>query len=424
VRPLHISHSDGLGGADIAAYRIHRAVLAQCESRMAVAVRTTDDPTVVQLPQSSTGARPWMREHLTDLALHLQKSSNPVHRSANLVPSGALDFVNNSGASVVHLHWMGSDTMSITEIGGISVPTVWTLHDSWAFTGAEHHPEDADDRRYASGYTRSSRRPGNSRYDLDAAVFYRKLRHWRQMFWLAAPSRFMADLASRSTLAAAWPCRVIPNPLDTDVFRLAGDASRSALRSSWNIPQGAPVILFGASPGSDRNKGTDLLAAALSAVAARIPGAHAVVFGADAPPMPFPLPTHWAGRVDSPEDLAAVYSAADVMVVPSRMESFSQTASEAQACGTPVVAFATSGLLDVVEDGVSGLLVEPYDTTALGTAISSLLQDAGLRTRLGRQARDRAVRLWSMPVVAAQYLDWYAEAEAGQRESSSDQRMA
>jgi glycosyltransferase involved in cell wall biosynthesis len=112
------------------------------------------------------------------------------------------------------------------------------------------------------------------------------------------------------------------------------------------------------------------------------------------------------------------------MVVPSRIESFSQTASEAQACGTPVVAFATSGLLDVVEDGVSGLLAEPYDTTALGAAIASVLQDAELRARLGGQARDRAVRTWSMPVVAAQYLDWYAEAVDGQRRVVADQRMA
>ncbi len=65
------------------------------------------------------------------------------------------------------------------------------------------------------------------------------------------------------------------------------------------------------------------------------------------------------------------------------------------AYGRPVVATAVGGLLDAVEDGVTGLLVAPRDPAALRAAIERLLEDADLRDRLGRAARDRARSEWS-----------------------------
>lgn len=418
--PLHISHSNTGGGADIAATRIHRAELASgMDSRMAVAKHVGDDPTVLQLPQAGGWPSAWAREHLTDLALWTQLSRNPVHRSLNLVPSGALGLVSELRPSVVHLHWMGSDTMSVAEIGWLAAggPVVWTLHDSWAFTGAEHHPEDAGDNRFTVGYTPASRRPGSGRFDLDASAYRRKAKHWRSPMWLAAPSQFMADLAARSVIARGWPSRVIPNPLDTDVFKPLPANEIAAARATFGLPTDQPVVLFGASPNSAFNKGWDLLKPALRTVAERVPGAVAVVFGVDAPAAPpaVGMPVHYIGRVDDPARLATLYAASTVMVVPSRLESFSQTASEAQASGTPVVAFATSGLLDVVDTGVTGLLAEPFSSADLADAIERILTDKTMHAGMSTAARERALRLWSPAVVAAAYANWYDEAIRGQR---------
>lgn len=416
LRPLHISHSNAGGGADIAATRIHRAELASgVDSRMAVAVRVGDDPTVIQLSQAGSLGRSWARAHLAGLALWTQRSRNPVHRSLNLVPSGALDLVASMQPSVVHLHWMGSDTMSVAEIGRLAAarPVVWTLHDSWAFTGAEHHPEDADDDRFAVGYTATSRRPGSTRFDLDASVYRRKAKHWRSPMWLAAPSRFMADLAARSVIARDWPCRVIPNPLDTSVFAPLPTDAVATTRASFGLPVSAPIVLFGASPNSTFNKGWDLLQPALQQVAARVPNAVAAVFGAETPSASLGMPVHDVGRIDDPARLSSLYAASTVMVVPSRLESFSQTASEAQASGTPVVTFATSGLLDVVDPGVTGLLATPFSSDDLADAIVHVLTNDAMRAAMSHAARDRAVRLWSPAVVAAAYVDWYDEAIRG-----------
>ena len=416
MRVLHVCYSDGLGGADIAAYRIHRALLeAGTDSRMLVRRRTTDDPTVTQMPAAGGVLREYARDHLAAWSLWTQKSSNSVHRSINAVDSGVLSLLDDPSIDVVNLHWVGSDTLSLREIGAITRPVVWTMHDSWPFCGAEHHPEDADDRRFTVGYTREARRPGNSRFDLDAWVWRRKRRRFTRPFHLVGPSRWMVEQARASTLMGTWPMTVIPNPLDPVAFTRVDSA---LARSTLGLPIDRPVVLFGAMGGGQhRNKGWDLLQPALSQAAREVPGVVAAVFGEDAPAQParLGLPVHYLGRVVGDDTMARIYSAADVMVVPSRIESFSQTASEAQACGTPVVAFATSGLLDVLADGETGLLADPFDPAALARDLAALLLDPMRSQAMGERAARRARELWAGPLVAKQYLDWYREAVRTQR---------
>jgi glycosyltransferase involved in cell wall biosynthesis len=96
------------------------------------------------------------------------------------------------------------------------------------------------------------------------------------------------------------------------------------------------------------------------------------------------------------DDPAAVWEACDVAVVPSTApEPFGLVAVEAMAAGKPVVAAAHGGLLDIVEDGVTGLLVPPGDATALGGALNRLANDEGLRLRMGAAGRERQRRLFT-----------------------------
>ncbi|HEY2704240.1 MAG TPA: glycosyltransferase [Candidatus Dormibacteraeota bacterium] len=93
-----------------------------------------------------------------------------------------------------------------------------------------------------------------------------------------------------------------------------------------------------------------------------------------------------------PSRLAELYALAEVCVVPSHTESFGLVALEAQASGTPVVATAVGGLVEVVENGVTGFLLEGRDPAAFAGRIGELLGDTALRERMGAAARERAGR--------------------------------
>jgi glycosyltransferase involved in cell wall biosynthesis len=96
-----------------------------------------------------------------------------------------------------------------------------------------------------------------------------------------------------------------------------------------------------------------------------------------------------------PRELGPWYERAALLVVPSRREGYGMAAREAMAHGRPVVATAVGGLVDAVEDGVTGLLVRPGDVPGLRHAVERLLADARLRTTLGAAARARAESEWS-----------------------------
>jgi D-inositol-3-phosphate glycosyltransferase len=104
--------------------------------------------------------------------------------------------------------------------------------------------------------------------------------------------------------------------------------------------------------------------------------------------------------------LADFYRAADVVVIPSRAESFGLVAAEAQACGTPVVAAKVGGLVYVVDDGVTGILVDGWSPVDYADVIDRLLSDDGLRKKMGEAAVVWAKR-FSWDATVRRYLELY-----------------
>jgi glycosyltransferase involved in cell wall biosynthesis len=112
----------------------------------------------------------------------------------------------------------------------------------------------------------------------------------------------------------------------------------------------------------------------------------------------------------APRDLGPWYERAAIVCCPSRREGYGVVAREAMAHGRPVVACAVGGLVDAVEDGVTGLLVPPRDPEALRAALERLLEDAELRRRLGDAARDRARERFSRGAATEAALAAYRAA--------------
>jgi len=136
-----------------------------------------------------------------------------------------------------------------------------------------------------------------------------------------------------------------------------------------------------------------------------------VVFGSSKPEKAIDLgfKTHYVGRLNDDLSLALVYSAADVMIVPSVQEAFGQTALESQSCGTPVVAFNGTGVQDVVNHQHTGYLATPFEVEDLAKGIAWVLEDRERHQKLRVYARQRTLKEFTAEIQAQQYVELYQE---------------
>jgi glycosyltransferase involved in cell wall biosynthesis len=164
-------------------------------------------------------------------------------------------------------------------------------------------------------------------------------------------------------------------------------------------------------------KGLDVAAEAMASVAERVPDARLVVAGRgpsidETFPPDRPIPA-WCelhrGRVPT-EDVPGLFGGAAAVVLPYREASQSGVAALAAGFGRPVVASRLPGLTDIVDDGVSGLLVEPGDVDDLADSLTRILTDPDLAARLGKGAHERATTELSWQTIALESTTLYDEA--------------
>jgi glycosyltransferase involved in cell wall biosynthesis len=414
MKIYHLNYSDLTGGAARAAYRIHHSLLRHgTDSTLLVDSAKTGDRTVIGPTTRSGKFKALLRPKIGDLAHFLYRTENPTLHSPAFLRSGRIRRLNASPANVVHLHWINNEMLSIAEIGRSTKPIVWNLHDMWAFCGAEHY---TDESRWKDGYLKTNRPGHEAGFDINRWTWNRKRRHWKKPFQMVACSNWLADCARQSKLMDGWPVTVVPNPIDTGVWE---PVEQAVARQILHLPPDVPLLLFGAMGGAhDPRKGFDLLADSLRALKGKIPRLELLVFGELEPRNP-PLlsyPVRYMGFLNDDASLRLLYSAADAIVVPSRIEAFGQTASEAHACGKPVIAFATGGLSDIVDHRRTGYLATPFDTQDLAAGIDWVLADSAAAYgthscafMLGQAARERAVAKFSFPVVAERFSKIYEE---------------
>ncbi|RQX17877.1 glycosyltransferase [Aeromonas caviae] len=414
MKVLHISHSDITGGAARAAYRLHRAQLsAGIDSSMLVHSKKSDDWTVIGPQGKFNRVLSLLRAPFASIIDRLQKSSNVNLHSGNWFPSNIVKKINISDAEVVNLHWINGEAISIEDIARINKPIVWTIHDMWPFCGAEHYTNDDETARWRQGYYKHNRSGSDKGIDIDRLVWQRKKSSWKKTIHIVSPSQWLADCASQSSLFCRFPISVVPNVLNTNIYQ---PLDNTFCRKVLGLPHDKLIVLFGAmGGGKDPRKGYDLLLEALFELSKKLPknSIECVVFGQSEPEQApgLPFKTHWLGHIHDDATLALLYNAATVMVVPSRQENLPQTVTEAQACGTPVVAFNCTGLTDVVEHQQTGYLAKPYDNQDMAAGLQWLLENPAECERLGLNARQRAEELWSKDSVVEQYRKIYVEAK-------------
>lgn len=413
MKLLYCSTLDIEGGAARGAYRLHRGLLARgVDSTMLCAAKHSDDPTVMG-PRSDWEWIWWrMRMIGARRILRLQRSADPIPHSVNVFPSFWSGRINAFGADIVQLHWIGSETMSVADVGRITAPIVWRLADMWPFAGTEHYGWPSPEPRWEHGYRPDNVPPKHGGLDLDRWVWKRKMRHWRHLdITVVAGSRWLADCARRSMLFAGRRVEAIPSGLDLSVFRPQG---RARAREMLNLPQDKRLILFGAiSATSDKRKGFDLLVPTLKRLAQRkgFDDVEALVLGAF-PPKQAPdlgMKAHYIPKMREDLALSLVYSAADVLVAPSLMDNLPFSVMEAQACGVPCAAFDVGGMPDMIVHRENGWLAKPYEVEELSDGLAWMLEDEERGAELGRRSLAFAEREYPVDLQARRYMEIYGQ---------------
>jgi glycosyltransferase involved in cell wall biosynthesis len=256
---------------------------------------------------------------------------------------------------------------------------------------------------------------GGVRGDVVRGAVRVRNRLFRDADAFVAMSRLIRDEMRHASVPDAR-IRLLPHGVDTRRFQPASPPEKQALRERLALG-GSPVAVYVGR--LLRGKGLETLIEALAGP--EVPAELELVLvgsgegqaldatadlRALAERLGLRARVRFAGRSDRVEDYLR---AADLFVFPSLFEALGIALVEAAACGLPAVASRTGGIVDVVEDGRSGLLVPPGDAPALGAALARLARDEGARAAMGRAARATAVSRFDELDVLEKYRALFRE---------------
>jgi glycosyltransferase involved in cell wall biosynthesis len=391
----------GGGGGFVAAHRLFLAMLKNKQAiDMLVQFKNTNNPNVICPINSKDKFLYLFRVLLCKCILYIFSNQKIQDQTLALFNSGWSKKINQHPTEIINLHWIGGEMISVKEIGKISKPVVWTLHDMWAFSGINHVG-------YDHRVSLDSDLPLDYRFfDINLNAISRKKKSWTTPIHIVTPSKWLANLVKSSEIMKDWPITVIPNIIDISVFK---PLNRNNCKKNFGFSLTKKTILFGAFAGIvNKNKGIDLLIRALDEISESLSNNVELVIFGQHEPTNFQYRRFknikWIGHIDNEKKMCELYNASNVVVVPSRVEAFGLVAAEAQACGIPVVAFRNSGIQEVITHMKTGYLANPFEHDDFASGIIWALKNF---EKLSPLARQKACHEWSAEVVIPQYLKVY-----------------
>ena len=271
-------------------------------------------------------------------------------------------------ADIIHLHWINHGFVSINSFSKIRKPLLFTMHDTWLFTGGCHYFFNC--RRFEKACGQCPTLNSSHQMDLSYQVLARKKEIFNRLnYQLVAISHWMKNAAQSSTLFKNKEINVISSAIDVDFFYLKDIFD---CRKEFSFSLSEKIILIGAQEIDSPYKGIVLAVEALEKFTSF--ALTIVTFGNGEIVINNPL--HKVinlGFISSKEKMASLYAASDLFFAPSLAEGFGMAVAEAQACGTPVLAFQNTGPEDIVQHQISGYLAQYGDSSDLISGLNYCL---------------------------------------------------
>jgi glycosyltransferase involved in cell wall biosynthesis len=411
-----INTADAGGGAPAACMRLLKALeLKRVDAHIQVQEKMTNEPRVTSI---DNGFISWLKIKFNFFYERLPfiwfRAKDRSVRFAFSTADTGTDISHEPvvmNADILHLHWTNSGFLSISNLKKLfetSKPIVWTLHDMWAFTGGCHYAGDCDHFVDECGDCWMLRHPGNEDISHTGWIHKNELLKAAKNIVFVTCSHWLADVARTSSLLKDFRIETIPNPIDIEIF---SPKDKTAAMAKWNVNPQSRIILFGAANILDRRKGISYLVDALNVLKNNYPDTaniEIVIFGKnkffDVKQLPFKV--HELHIITSQYDLAELYNRADVFVTPAIEDNLPNTVMEALACGTPVVAFNTGGIPDMVVHKQNGYLAEFKSSKDFAAGIHYIL-NSDRKSELAANARNKVLQNFTNEIVASKYMAVY-----------------
>lgn len=378
MKIIHISTSDKIGGAALASNRLCKAFnQTNVTSKMFVLTSNTSNKWVISIAKSKKEYLVKFKLILTEiLKRHLLKPNYTMslgwcgydlHKRKEVLE-----------ADVIYIHWTGFGFLSIeglSKILELNKPTFIFMHDMWLITGGCHHSFECEAYK-----TQCKRCPKIENQLFKSSIsrtfrFKKKYLTKYKNLHIITPSNWLADCVRQSALFKNNSTSVIPNLIDTKLFK---PIEKETARNILNLPSNKKIILFGANGGkSDKYKGWDYLVSAISKLERE--DIIIVLFGgniSDEEKNQLKYPIYSFGYLHDEYSTLLLYNSADVFVIPSLAENFPNTILESLSCGTPVVGFNVGGVPDLIKHKHTGYLAAYKDEIDLAYGINWTIENS------------------------------------------------
>lgn len=415
LKVVHLNTYDGNGGAGRACLRLNLALNTEPEvdSKIIVFYKFGQNPAVKTFT-NNTLKRTYAAFTIVAERLLAKRYLKPVKIPFSFTWFGqsVIQHPDVLAADLIHLHWVNHSFLNpkhLAELAKLNKPIVWTFHDSNAFTGGCHVRYTCDHFEVECGNCPVLVDAGPN--DISHKIWQQKNDAYQKLnFNIIAPSSWMQSSVLRSSLMVGKQVEVIPNTLETNIFR---PQNQQQAREKLSLPEDKFIFLTGFMPSKkDSHKGAAYLLESLELLAAKnsidANQIELVIFGnrntEDVPI--FPFKTTFLGTIKDDEKLAACYAAADAFLIPSLEDNLPYTVMESLACGTPVVAFTTGGIPDMVTHLYNGFLAE-YRSSESFCAGMEWIKNYPVKEALRQNAREMVMEKFSEKAIAQKHLELY-----------------
>jgi glycosyltransferase involved in cell wall biosynthesis len=353
MKVLHLTFSDHFGGANIAAYRLHKCLEPKIFSRLLVYKKKKNEKNIVKFIDTafvSIKIKNYLIKFL-DL-LSLNKSKN----SYNIFNSGIAKYINKLDIDILHMHWINNELISIEEISKIKKPIIWTFHDMWPMCGTEHYSAY---KRYIYGY--SSKNKNFLGFDFEKYIWNKKKKFFKKNITIVTPSLWLKKKVLSSYIFKNKKTYLIRNPINTKLWI----PNLRIIKKKETIK----LLFCGTYFISDSRKGFYSLINNLNEHSSGY-NFELYTIGDKLPPgLNNNFIIKELSYTDNEKKLISHFSKCDALLLPSISDNFPNVGIEALSVGIPVISLKNNGIKEVIKNKRNGLLLSSFNKKNLKNAL-------------------------------------------------------